>query len=52
MAGDSPMHHMTPEALRRFFQTHHEKEYAVIDVRQPQEYAQGHIPGSLLMPLP
>ena len=42
----------TPKALRRFILDHHENEYALIDVRQPGEYEQGHIPGSRLLPLP
>ena len=43
---------LTPEELRQFIQHHHVKEYALIDVRQPGEYEQGHIPGALLLPLP
>lgn len=43
---------INPEDLRRFIQQHHEREYALIDVRQPGEYEQGHIPGAQLLPLP
>lgn len=43
---------MNPEQLRRFIQGRHEKAFALIDVRQPGEYAQGHIPGARLIPLP
>lgn len=43
---------LSPEALRQFIRDHHEKEYALIDVRQPGEYEQGHIPGARLLPLP
>jgi rhodanese-related sulfurtransferase/rubrerythrin len=43
---------LTAEALRRFIQDHHENDYALIDVRQPGEYEQGHIPGARLLPLP
>ncbi|MGD9364093.1 MAG: rhodanese-like domain-containing protein [Desulfobacteraceae bacterium] len=43
---------LSPEALRQFIQDHHEKEYALIDVRQPGEYEHGHIPGARLIPLP
>ncbi len=43
---------MTAEELRRFIQDHHENAYALIDVRQPGEYEQGHIPGARLVPLP
>lgn len=42
---------MTPEQLRQFIQRHHEKDFALIDVRQPGEYEQGHIPGARLLPL-
>ncbi len=43
---------MTAEQLRQFIQQRHEKEFALIDVRQPGEYQQGHIPGARLLPLP
>ena len=43
---------LTAEELRRFIQDSHEKKYAIIDVRQPGEYEQGHIPGARLLPLP
>ncbi len=32
--------------------THPEGSYTVLDVRQPSEYEQSHIPGSKLIPLP
>ena len=28
------------------------EDVTILDVRQPKEYAAGHIPGALLMPLP
>jgi rhodanese-related sulfurtransferase/rubrerythrin len=43
---------MTSEQLRHFIQDRHEKAFALIDVRQPGEYAHGHIPGARLIPLP
>ncbi|MBI5551533.1 MAG: sulfurtransferase [Desulfobacterales bacterium] len=43
---------MSPEQLRQFTQSHHEQAYLVVDVRQPEEYRRGHIPGALLLPLP
>jgi rhodanese-related sulfurtransferase/rubrerythrin len=43
---------LTAEQLRDFIRSHHEREYALIDVRQPGEYEQGHIPGARLFPLP
>lgn len=41
-----------PKDLTDYQQTHHEKDYQLIDVRQPQEYAKGHLPGARLIPLP
>jgi len=43
---------ISPEQLRRYFDTHHEKEYLLVDVRQPDEYTDAHIPGARLIPLP
>lgn len=43
---------ITPQALRDYVQNHHENTYVLVDVRQPQEYQMGHIPGARLMPLP
>ncbi|MBT8339496.1 MAG: sulfurtransferase [Desulfatitalea sp.] len=43
---------ISPQALRHYVQSHHEKAYLLVDVRQPDEYRQSHIPGARLMPLP
>ena len=43
---------LTAEELKIFVDTHREKNYLLIDVRQPSEYELGHIPGARLMPLP
>jgi len=43
---------LTAEELRVFTENQKEKSYLLIDVRQPSEYEQGHIPGAKLMPLP
>ena len=32
-------------------QSHHEREFVLVDVRQPEEYIEGHIPGARLIPL-
>lgn len=40
-----------PEDVKSYMSRHNEKEYALIDVRQPAEYETGHIPGALLKPL-
>lgn len=47
-----PIEALSPRQLRQFIQEHHEKAYQLIDVRQPGEYEQDHIPGALLLPLP
>lgn len=41
----------TSEQLRQFTSTHHDADYAIVDVRQPEEYRLGHIPGAQLFPL-
>ena len=43
---------LTAEELRVFIENQNETDYLLIDVRQPAEYEQGHIPGAKLMPLP
>ena len=42
---------VSPEQLRGYMAEHDEGEYQLVDVRQPEEYQQGHIPGALLIPL-
>jgi rhodanese-related sulfurtransferase/rubrerythrin len=42
---------LTVEELKILVDTHKEKHYLLIDVRQPSEYELGHIPGARLMPL-
>jgi rhodanese-related sulfurtransferase/rubrerythrin len=37
--------------LKAWVETHNEKNYLIIDVRQPQEYRHGHIPGAMFLPL-
>ncbi len=39
------------ERLRAYMARRQENEYLLVDVRQPDEYAKGHIPGSVLIPL-
>ncbi len=39
------------EKLRRYVEDHSEKDYLLVDVRQPTEYREGHIPGAVLLPL-
>ncbi len=42
---------MSPAAFRQYQNDHDEKSYLLVDVRQPEEYAEVHIPGAKLMPL-
>ena len=42
---------MVPEVDVRTFAAAHADGAFVIDVREPQEYAEGHVPGAMLIPL-
>ena len=42
---------LTPTEFKEYMQTHKEKNYLLIDVRQASEYEHGHIPGAKFMPL-
>ena len=42
---------LMPDELRELLARTREKHYALIDVRQPEEYAVAHIPGATLRPL-
>lgn len=39
------------EALRTYMAAHKESDYLLIDVRQPEEYSESHIPGARLLPI-
>jgi sulfur-carrier protein adenylyltransferase/sulfurtransferase len=41
-----------PEDIAKLARELGEKNYALVDVRQPREYQDGHIPGARLIPLP
>ncbi len=43
---------LTFEGLQTFMDGRHEGDYLLIDVRQPDEYRAGHIPGAFFLPLP
>lgn len=45
------MKKISAEELRNYREKEHEKSYLLIDVRQPVEYEDSHIPGSILLPL-
>ncbi len=46
-----PFTHINADELSDYFKQHQEKEYQLVDVRQPDEYSQGHIAGATLLPL-
>jgi len=41
-----------PDELEEYIRTHKEGSYLILDVRQPEEYEESHLPGSKLVPLP
>ena len=48
----TPVKAMTAEEARAYIENHPEESMEIIDVRQPKEYKEGHIPGAKLIPLP
>ena len=42
---------MTTDQVRAFFRDHDPEEYNLVDVRQPGEYEEQHLPGAKLIPL-
>jgi rhodanese-related sulfurtransferase len=42
---------MTADEVKRFIAGKHPDEYNLVDVRQPVEYEQDHIPGANLIPM-
>ncbi|MBI5589366.1 MAG: sulfurtransferase [Deltaproteobacteria bacterium] len=40
------------DEVQSFIREHSEGDYVLLDVRQPAEYAQAHLPGARLIPLP
>ena len=47
----TPAKSMDAHEARSFMENHKEGTYTLLDVRQPKEYEQSHIPGSTLIPL-
>lgn len=43
---------LSADELKAYIASHSEKDYLLIDVRQPGEYSDAHIPGAMLIPLP
>ncbi len=48
---DYGFENFTADQLRQYMQQRREKDFRLVDVRQPEEYSQGHIPGAQLLPL-
>jgi rhodanese-related sulfurtransferase len=48
----TPTESLEASDLRTFIAEQPEGSYTLLDVRQPGEYEESHIPGSLLIPLP
>ena len=47
----TPVEGLDGDEARRFMEQHQEGAYTLLDVRQPWEYEEDHIPGALLVPL-
>jgi rubrerythrin/rhodanese-related sulfurtransferase len=45
------IHGLTADELKKMMQKEKEKDYLIVDVRQPNEYRLDHIPGSINVPL-
>jgi rhodanese-related sulfurtransferase len=46
-----PVETLSAEEIRAFLKDKNPDEYNLIDVRQPKEYEQGHLPGARLIPV-
>ncbi len=46
-----PVSTWPPEKIRQFLNQKSPGEYNLVDVRQPEEYKQGHLPGAQLIPV-
>lgn len=46
-----PVRTMTPQQVRELMDKRGPEDYNLVDVRQPGEYRQGHLPGARLIPL-
>ena len=46
-----PVSTWSPERVRLFLKQKNSGEYNLIDVRTPEEYEQGHLPGARLIPV-
>ena len=48
----TPVKSLDAEATKRFIDEHSDETFTLLDVRQLNEYEQGHLPGAKLIPLP
>ena len=48
----TPVESISADELKTFLAEHAEGSYNLLDVRQPGEYEQNHIPGAILTTLP
>jgi rhodanese-related sulfurtransferase/rubrerythrin len=48
----TPVESMTPDEARAFLAGKDMQDLTILDVRQPGEYEEGHIPGAKLVPMP
>lgn len=48
----TPVQSIEPEEAKKFMAENREGTFTLLDVRQPGEYEEEHIPGSRLIPLP
>ena len=46
-----PVSSWSAEEVRTFLNEKRPEKYNLVDVRQPKEYEQGHLPGAQLIPL-
>ena len=48
----TPVDSLDADQVKAFMESHAEGTYTLLDVRQPKEYEQHHLPGAQLIPLP
>lgn len=48
----APVASIDADQARKYMTDHPEGSYTLLDVRQPREYEEAHIPGARLVPLP
>ena len=42
---------ISPAEVKKYIAEHEPGSYQLLDVRQPKEFAEGHLPGALLIPV-